>query len=90
MNYDPEDEYQIHAYMALGYSCSDCTRDLEINSVHEMASDEWCVEAAAQARSEGWYVPSISKDGQYDVETNYCADCASRRGLAISRSRAST
>lgn len=78
--FDSHDEYQVHAYMVLGFCCSDCHRQLSINSAHEMPTDEWCFDAANNARSAGWYVPPADGEGRFDVETVYCNVCAARRG----------
>ena len=69
--FDSHDEYQVHAYLILGFWCSDCDRELPIDSAHEMPSDEWCVEVAQAARAAGWYVPADG-EGRMDVETAYC------------------
>ena len=80
-DFDTHDEYQVHAYMVLRFWCSDCRRELPIDSAHEVATDEWCREAAHSARVAGWYVPPADQEGRMDVETAYCDACAVRRRL---------
>jgi len=62
--------------MLPGFWCSDCGRDLLIDSTHEVGTDEWCLDAARYARAAGWYVPQADVEGRMDVETTYCTACA--------------
>ena len=80
-DFDINDEYQVHAYMVLGFWCSDCRRELPIDSSHEVATDKWCLDAARHARAAGWYVPPVDGRGGMDVETTYCTMCAASRRL---------
>jgi hypothetical protein len=79
---DNSDPYEVHAYFLLGFCCSDCGTELELRTDAELISDEWCAQAATQARASGWYVPPASNDG--DIVTCFCPTCASQRDLVTS------
>ena len=84
MAFDNNDPYEVHAYFFLGFWCSGCRAELELRTDAELPSDEWCAEAATQARSSRWYVPPASDNGDMDIETCFCPTCASQRGLVTS------
>ena len=52
--FDANDPFHVHAYIMLGFCCSECDCDLELHTAAEMPSDEWCVDAATEARTAGW------------------------------------
>jgi hypothetical protein len=81
MAFDNSNPYEVHAYFLLGFWCSDCGAELQLRSDAELPSDQWCAEAAGQARSSRWYVPPASSNGDMDIVTCYCPTCASKRGL---------
>ncbi len=81
MALDLSDPYQTYAFFAVEFICLGCNRLLEVASKHESPSDEWCVDAARQARVAGWYVPPENGNGLKDIETCYCPECARDRGL---------
>ena len=82
MPYDDTDVFQVHAYFAVGFWCEECECELEIDSDHEPPGDEWCVDAAEQARASGWRLPAPAADGTFDFLTAFCPACASiRAGL---------
>ena len=81
MSFDIDDLYQAHAFFAVCFSCAGCYQVLEIVSSHESPSDAWCIQAATQAREEGWYVPPEDADGRRDLFTAFCKRCARSRGL---------
>jgi len=76
LSFDLSDSYQVHAYFMVGFWCDSCGGDLKLKTVAEPASDQWCEEAAQEARVAGWYVPPASSDGSMDIATCLCASCA--------------
>ena len=82
MLFDDTDVFHVHAFFAVGFWCEECDYELEIASEQTPPSDEWCVEAAEQARARGWRLPAPALDGTMDFMTAFCPACASiRAGL---------
>jgi len=76
MAFDLEDSFQVHAYMMVGFSCDDCDRVLEVHTPHEPVTDAWCMDAARQAREQGWYVPSPREPGAFETTACLCPEHA--------------
>lgn len=72
--FDASDPYQVHAYLFLGFICSSCGVDLDIESTHEMPGDAWCFDAASQARREGWLFPPAANELLKD-SVLFCRAC---------------
>jgi hypothetical protein len=76
VSFNLSDSYHVHAYFMVGFWCDRCSVDLKLKSHAEPGSDQWCEEAAQEARAAGWYVPPASSHGSMDIATCLCASCA--------------
>jgi len=84
MAFDNDDPYEVQAYFLLGFRCGDRSAELELRTDAELPSDEWCAEAASQARLSRWYVPPARANNDMDIETCFCPACATNRKLVPS------
>ena len=81
MALDVNNPWEALAYFSLGFYCEDCKASLQIDSIHEAATDEWCVELAQAAHGRGWFINHPSDDGSMDFCTVWCPVCGGKRGL---------
>jgi hypothetical protein len=80
--FDTSDPYQVHAYLLLGFICSSCGAELDIGSRHEMPNDLWCIDAASQARREGWLFPSAANEFLGETVL-FCGSCLAVAGQTM-------
>jgi hypothetical protein len=85
MAFDNNDPFEVHVYFLLGFWCSSCGAELRLRTDAELPSDEWCADAATEAKTSGWYIPPALSDGSMDIETCFCPVCAASRGLSASK-----
>ena len=79
---DMADPYDAYAYFICCFTCNDCQADLPPDDGFDGCDDVCCRHIADKERALGWYVPPpVGPEGRMALDTCYCPDCATKRGL---------